>query len=42
MDREKEELQVDRIFSRAAVQKLTKLDSADLDAFMIRYRPHLI
>jgi len=39
MDREKEELQVDRIFSRAAVQKLTKLDSADLDAFMIRYRP---
>ena len=35
----KEELQVDRIFSRAAVQKLTKLDSVDLDAFMIRYRP---
>ncbi|MDM1295480.1 hypothetical protein HX021_14415 [Sphingobacterium sp. N143] len=39
MDREKEELQVDRIFSRQAVKNLTKLDSADLDAFMVRYRP---
>ncbi|WP_324758399.1 hypothetical protein [Sphingobacterium thalpophilum] len=39
MDREKEELQVDRIFSREAVRNLTKLDSADLDAFMVRYRP---
>ena len=39
MDREKEELQVDRIFSREAVKNLTKLDSTELDAFMIRYRP---
>lgn len=39
MDKEKDELQVDRIFSRQAVKNLTKLDSTDLDAFMVRYRP---
>lgn len=39
IDKEKDELQVDRIFSRQAVKNLTKLDSTDLDAFMIRYRP---
>ncbi len=39
MDKEKDELQVDRIFSREAVKNLTKLDSTDLDAFMVRYRP---
>ncbi|HLQ99100.1 MAG TPA: hypothetical protein VK102_01900 [Sphingobacterium sp.] len=39
MDREQEEIQVDRVFSKAKVQKETQLEDKDLEDFMDLYRP---
>jgi hypothetical protein len=39
MDREMEELHVDRLFSKYKVKELTQLDEKDLQNFMFWYRP---
>jgi len=39
LDSEKEQLQVDKVFSKDAVREITKLDDKDLDSFMRIYRP---
>lgn len=39
LDSEKEQLQVDKVFSKDAVREITKLEDKDLDSFMRIYRP---